>query len=100
MPVTTCKRSQSAEPPSSPTTTKYQKVQTRSIQHQAFDELLLLKSANGGKLKYGDYVAVETQFRRHGFTAVTIDNLRYRMKLFNKSCQLNLASEIKSLHHI
>jgi hypothetical protein len=93
MTVVPRKRSQSADPASSPKTAKYQKVQKRSIQQQAFDELLVLKNANGGKLKYGDYIAIEHQFHRRKFYDVTVDNLRYRMKCFKKSGQLKLVTE-------
>jgi hypothetical protein len=100
MTVVTQKRSQSADPASSPKTAKYQKVQKRSIQQQAFDELLVLKNANGGKLKYGDYIAIEHQFHRSKFYDVTVDNLRYRMKCFKKSGQLHLVTEKKPASHV
>jgi hypothetical protein len=55
-----------------------------SYPKKAFNDLLLRRNLNNGKLKFGDIENVVMQYQAMGFTCVTQRNLRYRMLLLEK----------------
>jgi hypothetical protein len=69
------------------------RARDRAVQ-QAFNDLLLRKHVNGGKLKFGDMIAVINNYWSVSFLAVTRRNLRYRLELYKKTSHANLACEI------
>ena len=79
----------------SPTTIKYRKIQERSMQQQAFQELLVLRSANGGIVKRGDYKLIANRFKHRGYDCVTKSNLRYRLKLMKTTGDITMITETR-----
>ena len=57
----------------------------RAQQEEAFRELLKLIGANGGKIPYGAMDKLVKTCNKNGFTAVTRDNLNYRLKKYKNS---------------
>jgi hypothetical protein len=75
------KASAAATATDSPATKKLKKNCNRQIQMQAFGELLVLKSCNGGKLKHGDIEQIISKYNKIGWCCVNRSNLEYRMSL-------------------
>ena len=65
----------------SPVTKKRKRLCNRNIQRQAFDEVLMMIAANGGKLKYGMIARVVNEYHKLGHLFVTRRNLDYRYQL-------------------
>jgi hypothetical protein len=53
--------------PISPTSKRIKKDQDKVAQDAAFTELLTIRSANGGKKKYGDLQMIVTKYKNRGF---------------------------------
>jgi ribonuclease HII len=51
-------------------------------QKEAFKDLLLIRGANGGKLKFNDMKDLVEKYKRKGYAAVTRDNLYYRLRCY------------------
>jgi hypothetical protein len=49
------------------------------VQCEAISDLLVLKSANGGKMKYGDIARVAKDYEGSGDTEVDYRHLHYRL---------------------
>jgi hypothetical protein len=64
----------------SPNSKKIKKAQESVAQEAAFDELLLLRSANGGRKLYGDIKRIVKKYKERGFN-VERHHIEYRMEL-------------------
>ncbi len=51
-------------------------------QKEVFKDLLLIRGANGGKLKFMDMKDLVLKYKQKGYTAVSIDNLYYRLRCY------------------
>jgi hypothetical protein len=79
----------------SPKTKRLKKISERALQQQAFNDLLTLRNANSGRLKYGDLERVAKEYQSKGFECVTRRNLRYRMSLLEEKGSVELVTEMK-----
>jgi hypothetical protein len=65
------------------------------MQQQAFQDLLVLKNANGGSLSYGDIIKVVNEYREDGWKEVDVRNMRHQMKHLANTGSMFLPCEIK-----
>jgi hypothetical protein len=72
-----------AAPVLSPKFRSIKKAQESVAQEAALDELILMKSSNGGKKKYGDIITIVTKYKERGFN-VERHHIEYRLELRNK----------------
>ncbi len=76
-------RNNKCPPPEARTENVAQRVRMKKClekaqQEEAFQELLEIIGANGGKIPYGAINRLVKTYRNDGFKAVTRDNLNYR----------------------
>jgi hypothetical protein len=68
-------------PPLSPTTKYLKRITDRSMLDAAYQELLAMRAANGGKPCYKDIQTVINKFRSRGYESVSRHGLDYRIRL-------------------
>jgi hypothetical protein len=66
----------------SPITKRMRKAWEETQQKEAFKDLLLIRGANGGKLKFKDMKDLVKKYKRKGYAAVSRDNLYYRLRCY------------------
>jgi hypothetical protein len=71
------------------------KDQDRVVQKRAFNDLLVRRGTNNGKLKFGDLEKVVQEYQNMGFTSVTRRNLRYRLDLLDNHGSTSMVSELE-----
>jgi hypothetical protein len=94
MMATTRKRSNNHPP--SPKTKKLRKAGERVYQQHAFRDLLLHCNLNGGKLQYGDFQEIVSEYQSKGFASVTTRNLCYRQILLENKGTVDIATEVSA----
>jgi hypothetical protein len=86
----------------SPRKKKLQKIADRAIQKEAFNELLVRKRLNGGKLPFGSIGNIASEFKSIGYNSVTRRNLHYRLSKFETTGMVTMVSELappsKTIH--
>jgi DNA-binding HxlR family transcriptional regulator len=77
----------------SPKTKKIQEMQDWIAKKQAFNKLLVLRHANGGRLSFGDITKVANDYQLRNFKKVTERHLHYRLQLLKQTGIVVLPSE-------
>jgi hypothetical protein len=77
-----------------PLVKQLQKAQDRVVQKKAFNEVLLRRNLNNGKLKFGEIEKVVKEYNTMGFSSVTQRNLRYRLSLLDNFGTASMVTEL------